>query len=111
MNLSMNITTALLSIIVLTVPTSLRANDLDACTKRLRDCESLVWQGNKVIVDQQILIGLQADQISDLKFNYNIVKSRLNEVTEEKNAWYRNPMIIVPLSFVAGAVVFSQVSK
>jgi hypothetical protein len=60
---------------------------------------------------QNEIISKQADQISDLKFNYGVVKSHLNEMSSELSAWYRNPAIIIPLSFVAGAVVMSQVSK
>ena len=74
-------------------------------------CNEMVDLADKAIKEQAKLIVLQADHISDLKFNYSVVKSALREQQERANAWYRNPMIVVPLSFVAGAVVFSQVSK
>jgi hypothetical protein len=81
------------------------------CTDKLDECQQLNELADRVIASQRKLISMQQDQISDLKFNFNIVKSALREQQEEASAWYRNPMIIVPLSFVAGAVVMSQVSK
>ena len=81
------------------------------CESQLSECNEVLEVADRAIKVQQNLIGMQADQISDLKFNYNIVKNQLQEVERDRNSWYRNPMIIVPLSFVLGAVVYSQATK
>jgi hypothetical protein len=82
-----------------------------SCEERLKQCDELVEVADRAIQQQSDLISLQGEQISDLKFNYNIVKNRLEEVERESAAWYRNPVVMVPLSFIAGAYVMSQVSK
>jgi len=81
------------------------------CEDRLAACEEVLEAADRAIKNQGELISKQSEQIQDLKFNYNIVKAQLNEQIAETNAWYRNSAIIIPLSFVAGAVVMSQVSK
>jgi hypothetical protein len=82
-----------------------------SCDERLVECQEVLEVADRAIKQQNELIGLQAEQISDLKFNYNIVKSELDARSAELGAWYRNPAITIPLSFVLGAYVMSQVSK
>ncbi len=81
------------------------------CKEQLASCEEVIVAADAAIQQQQRLIGLQSDQISDLKFNYKIVRAELEERNLELGAWYRQPAIIVPLSFILGAYVFSQVGR
>lgn len=81
------------------------------CEQRLADCEELVEIADRAIKQSNELIALQGEQISDLKFNYNIVKSELEERNSELGSWYRNPVVMIPVSFILGAYVMSQVSR
>ncbi len=75
------------------------------------ECQELLNLADRALAEQRKLIGMQSDQISDLRFNYSIVRARLDEVDRENNAWYKRPEIIVPLSFIAGAFAMKQVGK
>lgn len=92
-------------------PQALRAESLAECQARVGECEELLDFANRAIQRQGELIYQQSEQLHDLRFNYKIVKNRLEEVESEAGAWYRNPVIVVPLSFVLGAVVYSQATK
>ncbi len=82
----------------------LRAGELE---ERVWDCEALAETAHKTIQLQSEVIATQGNQIADLKFNYNIVKAQL----DDQKVWYREPAIVVPLSFILGALTMSQVSK
>lgn len=82
-----------------------------SCEKQLQDCEDVLEAADRAIKAQGDLISKQSDQIQDLKFSYSIVRSQLEEVERDRSAWYRNPIIVVPLSFIAGAYLTRQVGK
>lgn len=82
-----------------------------SCEQRLKACDELAEVAHRAIVQQSELINKQSEQIQDLKFNYKIVKSQLEETQREALSWYRNPIVVVPLSFIAGAYVMKQVGK
>lgn len=71
------------------------------------DCDSVIEAANKAIKNQAELISLQSDQIESLRFDYNVVKAQLKET----DSWYRQPSIVVPLSFIAGALVTGYLGR
>lgn len=81
------------------------------CEERLQQCNELVEVADRAIKQQGETISLQSEQINDLKFNYKVVKNQLEEQQRDSAAWYKQPAIIIPLSFVLGAYVFSQVGR
>lgn len=106
----MNILTGWLSTIALVVTMAspqLTQAQTRTCPERLSECETLIDLGNNVIVQQMDLIHMQSDQIEALKFNYGEVK----EALASQQVWYRQPEFLIPVSFIAGAVVMSQVSR
>lgn len=81
----------------------LQAAEISNCEQDLAQCSEVVEAANKAIKSQGDLIGLQSDQIESLKFD-NIV---LQQQLKEQQVWYRQPELMIPVSFVLGAISIS----
>jgi hypothetical protein len=90
----------LLIIIVSTVLISqqAKAESLAECQERAGECEVILDLSARTIKQQQGVITLQAEQISDLKFNYDIVK---NQLEEQRPSFFERPEFVAPAAIAA----------
>lgn len=78
--------------------------DLEQCKA---DADAIIAAADKALKNDAALIALQSDQIEGLRFQYNAVKTQL----DEQAAWYKKPEIVIPLSFVAGAAAMAWAGR
>lgn len=68
-------------------------------------CDQVLSACDKALNDQIRAVQLQKDLIKSMELKTNVLEEQNHRLQSDAQMWYRNPLIVGPISFTVGALV------
>lgn len=82
-----------------------------SCDERVHDCEELLKKADALIESKKQIISKQDEAIAKQLEIFKAQEDYTHEVEKQRDAWYRNPYVTIPIGLIVGGFIVYEVRK